>query len=82
MVGPGQRAQRRENHGIVSEGSHSAALVIGGFVGGILGPIVVVTDPHGGHHGLILIAFAAVMIAWGAVTWVRTNRRRRAEGPR
>jgi hypothetical protein len=47
----------------------AAGMFIGLFVGGVLGPLLIVSDREHAHRGLILVAFAAVMFVWGAIAW-------------
>ena len=49
----------------------AAGMFIGVFVGGVLGPLLIISDRDHAHRGLILIAFAALMFGWGAIAWFR-----------
>lgn len=64
-------AAARRNEKLFALRQQAAGMVIGLFVGGVLGPILYVTDPDRGYRGLILIVFAALMTGWGAIAWFR-----------
>ncbi len=73
MVGPLERQRRRATQSrLISNGSaERGPALIGLFVGGLIGPGLLVVDRDHPHRGIFVIAISILMVAIALPAWLK-----------